>query len=70
MDFDINTLDSDDSHSDGNNDGGDGDFVIFDFNEEVMIHPNEARHIHHKDPLALEACPLNKVFDMTIMLLR
>ena len=28
MDFDIDTLDSDDSHSDGNDDGGDGDFAI------------------------------------------
>ena len=29
MDFDENALDSDDSHSDGNDDGGDGDFAIY-----------------------------------------
>ena len=51
MDFDIDTLDSDDSHSDGNDSGGDGDFAIFDFNEEVMIRPNEARHVHHESPI-------------------
>ena len=51
MDFDIDNLDLDDSHSDGNNGGGDGDFTIFDFNHEVMICPNEARHIHHEGPI-------------------
>ena len=51
IDFDINNLDSDDSHSDGNDDGGDGNFAIFDFNEEVMICPNEARHVHHEGPI-------------------
>ena len=29
MDFDIDNLDLDDSHWDGNDGGGDGDFVIF-----------------------------------------
>ena len=51
MDFDENTLDSDNSHSDGNDNGGDGDFAIFDFNEDVMIHPSEARHVHHEGPI-------------------
>ena len=51
MDFDIDTLDSEDSHSNGNDDGGDGDFAIFDFNEDVMICPNEARHVHHEGPI-------------------
>ena len=51
MDFDIDILDSDDSHLDGNDGGGDGDFAIFDFNKEVMIRPNKARHIHHEGPI-------------------
>ena len=51
MDFDENTLDSDNSHSDDNDNGGDGDFAIFDFNEDVMIRPSEARHVHHEGPL-------------------
>ena len=51
MDFNENALDSDDSHSDGNDDGGDGDFAIYDFNEDVMIRPSEARHVHHEDPI-------------------
>ena len=51
MDFDTDTLDSNDSHFDGNDGGGDGDFAIFDFNEEVIIRPNEARHVHHKGPI-------------------
>ena len=51
MDFDIDNLDSDDSHSDGNNGGGDEDFAIFDFNEEVMIRPIEARHVDHEGPI-------------------
>ena len=51
MDFDENTLDSDDSHFDGNDDGGDGDFAIFDFNEDVMIHPSKARHVYHEGPI-------------------
>ena len=48
MDFDIDNLDSDDSHSNDNDGGGDGDFAIFDFNEEVIICPNEAKHVHHE----------------------
>ena len=51
MDFDENALDSDDSHSNGNDDGGDGDFAIYDFNEDVMIRPSEARHVHHEGPI-------------------
>ena len=51
MDFDENALDSDDSHFDGNDDGGDGDFAIYNFNEDVMIHPSEARHVHHEGPI-------------------
>ena len=51
MDFDIDHLDSDNSHSDGNDGGGDGDFAIYDFNEEVMIRPNEAKHVHHEGPI-------------------
>ena len=51
MDFDENALDSDDCHSDGNDDGGDGDFAIYDFNEDVMICPSEARHVHHEGPI-------------------
>ena len=51
MDFDENTLDSDDSHSDGNDDGGDGDFMIYDFNEDIMICPSEARHVPHEGPI-------------------
>ena len=51
MDFDIDTLDSNDSHSNSNDDGGDGDFAIFDFNEDVMIRSRKARHIHHKGPI-------------------
>ena len=51
MDFNENTLDSDDSHSNGNDNGGDGDFAIFDFNENVMIRPSEARHVHHEGPI-------------------
>ena len=27
------------------------DFAIFDFNEDVMIRPSEARHVHHKGPI-------------------
>ena len=51
MDFDENTLDLENSHSDGNDDGGDGDFAIFDFNENVMIRPSKARHVHHEGPI-------------------
>ena len=51
MDFNENILDSDDSHFDGNDDGGDGDFAIYDFNEDVMIRPSEARHVHHEGPI-------------------
>ena len=51
MDFNENALDSDDSHSDGNDDGGDGDFAIYDFNEDVMICPSEARHVHREGPI-------------------
>ena len=51
MDFDENAMDSDDSHSNGNDDGGDGDFAIYDFNEDVMIHPNKTRYVHHDDPI-------------------
>ena len=51
MDFDIHILDSNDSHFDSNDNGGDGDFEIFDFNEDGMICPNEARHIHHEGPI-------------------
>ena len=51
MDFDENALDSDDSHSDGNDDGGDGDFTIYDFNEDVMIRSSEARHVHREGPI-------------------
>ena len=51
LDFDIDTLGLDDSHSDGNDDGGDGDFAIFDFNDDVMICPSEARHVHHEGPI-------------------
>ena len=51
MDFDIDSLDSNDSHSGGNHGGGDRDFAIFDFNEEVMIRTNEARHVHHEGPI-------------------
>ena len=51
MDFDENALDLDDSHSHSNDDGGDGDFAIYDFNEHVMICPSEARHIHHEGPI-------------------
>ena len=51
MDFDENALDSDDSHSNGNDDGGDGDFAIYDFNEDVMIRPSKARHVHHEGPI-------------------
>ena len=51
MDFDIDTLNSDNSHSDGNDDGGDGNFAIFDFNEDVMICPSEVRHVHHEGPI-------------------
>ena len=51
MDFDENALDLDDSHSDGNDDGGDGDFAIYDFNEDVMIRPSKARHVHHEGPI-------------------
>ena len=51
MDFDENALDPNDSHSDGNDDGGDGDFAIYDFNEDVMICPSEARHVHHEGPI-------------------
>ena len=51
MDFDIDTLDSNDSHSNGNDDGGDGHFEIFDFNEDIMICPSEARHVYHKGPI-------------------
>ena len=51
MDFDENALNSDNSHSDGNDDGGDGDFAIYDFNEDVMIRPSEARHVHHEGPI-------------------
>ena len=71
MDFDIDNLDSNDSHSAGNDGDGDGDFAIFDFNEEVMIRPNEAKHVHHEGPIerSLEAFLPNKVFSMTIMLL-
>ena len=69
MDFDIDTLDSDDFHSDGNDNGGDGDFAIFDFNEDVIIRPNKARHVHHEDH-PLESFPSNKVFGVTILLLR
>ena len=50
MDFDIDYLKSDNSHSDGNDGGGDGDFAILEFNE-VMIRPNKARHVHQKDPI-------------------
>ena len=48
MDFYNDNLDLGDSHSNGNDGGGDGDFTIFDFNEEVMILPNEARHVDHE----------------------
>ena len=51
MDFDENSLDLDDSHSDGNDDGGDGDFAIYDFNEDVMIRSSEARYVHHEGPI-------------------
>ena len=51
MDFDIRNLDSDNSHSDGNDGGGDGDFAMFDFNKEVMICPNKARHVDHEGPI-------------------
>ena len=51
IDFDIDNLDSDDSHSNDNDGGGDGNFAIFDFNEEVMIRPNEARHVYHEGPI-------------------
>ena len=51
MDFDENTLDLDDSHFDGNDDGGDGDFAIFDFNEDIIIRPSKARQVHHESPI-------------------
>ena len=73
MDFDIDNMDSEDSHSNGNDGGGDGDLAIFDFNEDVMIRPNKAKHIYHEALLKdhpLETFLLNKVFDVTIMLLR
>ena len=73
MDFNENTLDSDDCYSDGNDDGGDGDFAIYDFNKDVMICPSKARHVHHEGPIngaLLESSPPNKVFSVTILLLR
>ena len=51
MDFDENTLDSDDSHSNSNDDGSDGDFAIYDFNEDAMICSSKARHVHHEGPI-------------------
>ena len=51
MDFDIDNLDSDDFHSDGNDGGADGDVAIFDFNEEVMTCPNEVRHVDHENSI-------------------
>ena len=73
MDFNENALDSDDSHSDGNDNGGDGDFAIYDFNEDVMIRPSETRHVHHEGPIdraPLKSSPPNKVFSVTILFLR
>ena len=51
MDFDENALDLDDSHSDSNDNGGDGNFAMYDFNEDVMIRPSEIRHVHHEGPI-------------------